>query len=294
MFVARFYPLECSDLLTPCEFTSPNAAIAGKTYSMRQHNFIAHSFTRRFPIDQLGRLFGTQRTVTGPATAVFHSRGNDPGGVFVYSFGALTFWNCDPQFIKDTVSKVENLEDDNAQAFVLEDFNVEEVPGSTPALKFNSLVINELTPERAEVVAMTLAQSVTMEVYEQQVDRIWATVGKMLENLRRIGRVAPRLTHFHRLIADVVGTRSSVVGVLHLLDKPDLIWNDPAMDSIYSELRASFDLEERFRALQYKLENVQDSIEIIIDMARDSRLFILEASIVALILIEIVLTIIKW
>ncbi len=42
--------------------------------------------------------------------------------------------------------------------------------------------------------------------------------------------------------------RIVVAGVLHLLDRPDILWADPVFDAIYNEFRASFDLEERFHS----------------------------------------------
>ena len=94
----------------------------------------------------------------------------------------------------------------------------------------------------------------------------------------------------HRFIGEAIGIRSEVIAVLHLLDKPDETWDDPAMDAIYDDLRDEFDLVDRHDALEQKLKSVQESLELILDVARDRRLFLLEASIVALIVLEIVLS----
>jgi uncharacterized Rmd1/YagE family protein len=77
--------------------------------------------------------------------------------------------------------------------------------------------------------------------------------------------------------------------VLHLLDKPDEAWDDPGMDRIYDELRAEFDLVDRYQAMEMKLRSVQESLELILDVARDRRLVSLEVTIVVLIGFEILL-----
>jgi uncharacterized Rmd1/YagE family protein len=77
--------------------------------------------------------------------------------------------------------------------------------------------------------------------------------------------------------------------VLHLLDKPDATWEDPAMDRIYADLRAEFDLIDRYESLTSKLKGVQEALELILDVARDQRLVLLETAIVLLIVFEIVL-----
>ena len=39
----------------------------------------------------------------------------------------------------------------------------------------------------------------------------------------------------HRIIGEAITARSEVLSVLHLLDKPDEAWDDPAMDRIYDD-----------------------------------------------------------
>ena len=67
-------------------------------------------------------------------------------------------------------------------------------------------------------------------------------------------------------------------------------WDDPGMDRIYDELRAEFDLVDRYQALEMKLRSVQEALELILDVARDRRLVWLEITIVALIVLEILLS----
>ena len=77
-----------------------------------------------------------------------------------------------------------------------------------------------------------------------------------------------------------------MLSILHLLDKPDEAWDDPGMDRIYDELRAEFDLVDRYQALELKLRSVQEALELVLDVARDRRLVLLEAAIVLLIVLR--------
>jgi uncharacterized Rmd1/YagE family protein len=82
--------------------------------------------------------------------------------------------------------------------------------------------------------------------------------------------------------------------ILHLLDKPDAVWDDATADRIYQELRAEFDLADRYLALEHKLRSVQEALELVLDMSRDYRLVVLEVTIVLLIVAEIVLTLVRY
>jgi uncharacterized Rmd1/YagE family protein len=54
-----------------------------------------------------------------------------------------------------------------------------------------------------------------------------------------------------------------------------------------------FDLVDRYQSLELKLRAVQDTLEVITDVARDRRLFLLEATVVLLIVLEIVLSLVR-
>jgi hypothetical protein len=96
-----------------------------------------------------------------------------------------------------------------------------------------------------------------------------------VDGLEKRGTVEMSVRPLHRFIGRAVGIRSEVITVLHLLDKPDETWDDPSMDAIYDDLRDEFDLGDRHDALEHKLKNLQESLELILDVARDRRLFLL-------------------
>jgi required for meiotic nuclear division protein 1 len=151
------------------------------------------------------------------------------------------------------------------------------------------LVVDRLTAERTGIVALTVAQSAAVEYYERIVESMFERTADLVDRLERTGTVRP----LHRFIGEVVGARSEVIAVLHLLDKPDATWDDPAMDAIYDDLRDEFDLMDRHDALEHKLWSVQESLQLVLGGARDRRLVLLEASIVALIVLEIVLSLVR-
>jgi required for meiotic nuclear division protein 1 len=80
-----------------------------------------------------------------------------------------------------------------------------------------------------------------------------------------------------------------VLSILHLLDRPDALWDDPGADSIYEQLRAEFDLIDRYQALELKLRAVQEALELVLDVARDRRMWLLEMAIFLLIAFEVLL-----
>ena len=56
-----------------------------------------------------------------------------------------------------------------------------------------------------------------------------------------------------------LNTRRHIVSNLSILDAPDVVWEDPALHSLYQEHKANFELSSRFRTVetlnQFKRKN---------------------------------------
>lgn len=252
------------------------------------HSFVAVAFAENFSLQELKALFegatGTPHEVSAPVAT---------GRLFLYPFGALVAHNVPPDVLQKEIERLRARRPELGSPVRREEFTVREDPAHGPSVGEGALSIDRLTPDRASVVALTVGQSVAMEYYEGIVEEMFTRTGSLVDGLEKRGTVAPRVRSLHRFIGNAVATRSEVLSVLHLLDKPDEAWDDPTMDRIYAQLRAEFDLADRYAALELKLRSVQEALELVLDVARDRRLVLLEVSIVALIVLEIVLSLVR-
>lgn len=252
----------------------------------RAHTFVAVAFVDDLPLEWLvPRLPGA---AVSPHEV--HAVLPEGGEVFGFIFGAMVFHDVPTETRDALLGALRAQHPRLVPDVVREDFTVLEEPGARVGISGGHLVVDELPVTRAGVVALIVAQSVAMETYERIVARLFERTRGFVETLERRGLVPLRTRHLHRFIGEAVGRRSEVLSTLHLLDKPDATWDDPAMDRIYDDLRAEFDLGDRFDALESKLRTVQEALELLLGVARDRRLVWLEAAIVALICLEIVLT----
>jgi uncharacterized Rmd1/YagE family protein len=211
------------------------------------------------------------------------------GKIFVFYFGAVTFWNVDPNHRAAELGKYFPILRNDEFSTIKEEFVAYEDPATRPKVEFNFLLVDRMDSKRAEVIATTVAQSAIMEHYENTVQEVWRNLDLIVNRLRDTGTISPFPGTLHKKIGSAVAMRSVVVRVLHLLDRPDLIWDDKDMDTLFNDLRANFDLPERFQALEYKLNLIQDTLSILLDTSRDRRVYWLEVTIVILISVEIVL-----
>jgi len=249
------------------------------------HRFHAVAFVENVPLKEALPAFPNAKT----RPYGLHASLDQGGDVFFYPFGAVVFLGVEKERRESELARITERFQLTAQV-VNEEFTVQEEPSSPIGVTGGILTIDRLTLDRAGVVALTVAQSAAMEYYEKIVDELLTRIARNVSRLERIGTVPPRTRPLHRFIGEAIGTRTEVLSVLHLLDKPDATWEDPAMDRIYHDLRSEFDLVDRYQALELKIRGVQEALELILDVARHRTLLWLEVAIVALILLEIVLS----
>jgi uncharacterized Rmd1/YagE family protein len=213
----------------------------------------------------------------------------DGGQLFIYPFGAIVFHDLPPEQREAELARLRSVRPGLTTKVVRESFTVREEPGARVEIVNGTLVVDSCGPGRVAVVALIVAQSAAMEYYERIVEELFARTHALVEPLEKHGSVPLRTRRLHQFIGQAISTRSEVFTVLTLLDKPDATWDDPALDRIYDDLRAEFDLIDRYGALEQKLRSVQEALQLVLDVARDRRMWLLELFIGVLIVFEVLL-----
>lgn len=261
-----------------------------ETPSKAVHTFFAAAFVENFPLKELAAAYPEAKRSLRELWIAPPSGGT----IFFYHFGAVVFFDVAPEVRAAELKRLAVARPGLTKALVLnEELTVREVPDARADIEAGVLVVDSLSFERASVVALIVAQSAAMDYYESIVDQMFVDTDKLGSELEKAGTMPMRTRHLLKFIGAAIGTRSEVLSVLHLLDKPDAIWDDAGADRIYQKLRVEFDLVDRYESLELKLKSVQDTLEVITDVARDRRLFLLEATVVLLILLEIVLSLLR-
>jgi len=254
------------------------------------HAFHAIAFVQNLALKELAPAFPEAKRTPHELWYATPSGGT----VFVYPFGAMVFHNVPPAEREAQARRLHAARPGLTDALGFEEsFMVREEPVARPDVLDGVLVLDKLTFEIASVVAMTVAQSAAMDYYDRIVDEMFTRTDRLVDRLEKAGRAPFATRPLHRFIGAAIGTRNEVLSILHLLDKPDAIWEDATADRVYHELQAEFDLSDRYQALELKLRSVQEALELVLDMARDYRLVLLEATVVLLIGIEIVLSFLR-
>ena len=241
----------------------------------RTHQFAAVAFEENLSLRELAASYPEARL----GLRDMRLAAGDGGGIFIYPFGAVVFHDVTPERREAELARLYRARPGLTTQVVRESFTVREEPGSRVDIAAGSLVVDQFGEDRAAVVALIVAQSAALEYYERIVAGLFTRTVELVDPLEKRGSVSAQIRRLHRFIGEAIATRNEVFTVLALLDKPDATWDDPAMDRIYDELRAEFDLVDRYTTMEQKLDGVQEALELVLDVARDRRMWLLEVTI---------------
>lgn len=256
----------------------------------RTHRFYAVAFEENFQLKQIAPAFPEARV---SPLEMYMSAGDD-GGVYIFPFGAVVTHDVPVPMREPIFERLSRVLPKLTTKVIREEYSVLEDDTAKIGVSNGMLCVDRLTRPRAGIVALTVAQSAAMEYYEQIVEGLFARTGRLVDALATRGTVPFKVRPLHRFIGEAISTRTEVLAVLHLLDKPDAAWDDAAMDLIYDDLRDEFDLVDRYAALASKLQSIQDSLVLVLDVARERRLILLEVVVVLLILLEVILSLVHF
>src|SRR5215211_6397073 len=92
-----------------------------------------------------------------------------------------------------------------------------------------------------------------------------------------------------RTIGQALLVRQRMAGRIEIEEKPDVLWDNPQVERLHARLADEYELKERATALTRKLRVIDETTHALTDLIDTERSMRLEATIVALIVVEILI-----
>lgn len=153
-----------------------------------------------------------------------------------------------------------------------------------------NIFLPEKTVERLQMVADILAKSLVLSHYETKIADIFDGIEPLAATLRKRGRAGARGNQLLRHIGDVLLMQQKMVGRVETGEKPELLWDHPELERLYMRLAEEYELRDRDRALDRKLDVVSRTVETLLGLVQTRSSLRVEWYIVLLIVAELLLT----
>src|SRR5689334_14908671 len=148
----------------------------------------------------------------------------------------------------------------------------------------------DLSPPRLLVIADVLAKNVALSHDEREVAKVIEVVEPFAAALARSGRSPSNRREILRTIGQALLAHHRMSGRLEIEEKPDILWDHPELDRLYARLADEYELKERAIGLARKLSVINETARALSDIIDAERSVRLEMIIVALIVVEILVT----
>ncbi len=148
--------------------------------------------------------------------------------------------------------------------------------------------IRQASGERLQLIADVLAKSLVLAHYESGIADIFDRIEPVAATLRERGRGGAGGTDLLRQIGHVLLIQHKMVGRVETGEKPDLLWDHPELERLHLRLSEEYELRERSRALDRKLDVIARTMETLLGLVHNRSSLRVEWYILALIVAELV------
>jgi uncharacterized Rmd1/YagE family protein len=214
----------------------------------------------------------------------------EQGCVVLFRYGAAIFFNVDQEQFEDYLAAIKpylsevqaDLEAEEAELIISQD--------GKEGIHNDAILLNSLSIEKLQLVAIVLAKSIALAHYENQVIQVFDEIEPLAFNLSKKGKGRRHSKGLLRHIGNSLLIQHKTIGRIETLEKPELLWEYPEYERLYLRLTDEYQLDERQAALGAKLDLISKTAETLLDLLQDQRTLRVEWYITILIVIEIFLT----
>ncbi len=220
------------------------------------------------------------------SSELFYKTGNDRY-VYIFRHGVTSFFNYETSEISSFFEFLKPY----CRNFFSESFSDEfqvEAGASENKISHNKIEIKKADPEIVRMIMLNVSQSVTLDYYSDQTEKLLEETNNHTQLLEKKGKLAISGRNLKKFIGKTLLIKNRIAENLYIFDSPPQTWEDEQLDKLHSELKKSFDLQERVRDVSEGLSIIKDNLELFKDILQYRNTVMLEWIIIILIAIEVI------
>lgn len=143
-------------------------------------------------------------------------------------------------------------------------------------------------------LAFALSQSIKIKHFEHIVESLIAQYSPLIKQVSSFGKVSMSRKRIHQIFASIVETKSQINLGSDFFYPPKFFWQYPSLEESYLMLHKYLDIPERIRALNQKVDTLNDTFDMFNSYLDTRHSHFLEVIIIVLITIEIIFSILNF
>lgn len=212
------------------------------------------------------------------------------GCAVLFRYGVVVLFGLDSLEEVSFLANLKNLVQEPDPSPINEETELRLDPEADDRMDGNAIVLRAPNPDRLQVIASILAKSVKLERYEASIKAGFDQIEPLAVSLQQLGKARLGARKLLQNIGNALLIEHKMVNRMEIEEKPELLWDRPDLEPLYLHLENEFELRDRLRVLERKLDLVSRTVETVLDLLNHKRSLRVEWYIVLLIVVEIGLT----
>jgi uncharacterized Rmd1/YagE family protein len=183
--------------------------------------------------------------------------------------------------IAERVSSPETVPEEETARIVIQADQDEQINSA------GAIQLRAASPDQLLIIADALAKSVALARDERRLAEVIDAIEPFATRLAADGRSPGGRRAIIRLIGQALLVQHRLSGRVAVREKPDILWDRPDLERLYSRLEDEYELVERAETLDRKLAAIAASATALVDLQDTARFLRLEILVVVLILAEL-------
>jgi uncharacterized Rmd1/YagE family protein len=183
--------------------------------------------------------------------------------------------------IAGRVSAPESVPEEETAKIVIQSDQDEQINAA------GAIQLRAASPEQFLIIADALAKSVALARDERRLAEVIDAIEPFATRLAANGRSPGGRRAIIRLIGQALLVQHRLSGRVAVREKPDILWDRPDLERLYSRLEDEYELVERAETLDRKLAAIAASATALVDLQDTARSLRLEILVVILFLAEL-------
>lgn len=206
--------------------------------------------------------------------------------IYVFKHGVVSFFNYESIDISSFLQFIRQFCKNSFEESLSDEFIVE-TGAKENKVGYNKIDIISADRNILRIIMLNVSQSVTLDYYTEQTDRLLEETNYHTQILEKKGRLAISGRHLKKFIGKTLLLKNRIAENLYVFDSPPETWEDEKLGILYTELKRNFDLQDRSRNVSDGLGIVKDNLELFRDILQYRNSVFLEWIIIILITIEV-------
>lgn len=216
--------------------------------------------------------------------------GREGGCALVFRYGAIVVFGMsaqDEQLLCASLNVREPLARPEVEQVEL---RIDHDREAEPHIDDGVIFVPDTDLPRLALIGEALAKSVVLGYHESAIANMFDRIEPLAQDLRDNRNWRRRERELLQYIGGALLSEQRMVGRVEVREKPELLWENPTLERFYMRLEREYELRERATSVERKLGLISRTAQSALDLLEQRSARRVEWYIVALIVVEIMLT----